>query len=1019
MKQLSFLPDTATFPNAADADRAQRGVEQWLEAVERASDPALSESAHDLVNDAAGKALLAALFGNSPYLTRLVVNDPAYFRDLLQRGPGDCCAMVMADIRRLTAPPADQTESAPAYPSTDEIMAALRIAKSRAALAIGLADIANIWPLERVTGALSLLAEASLSTVVTHLLREGAARGEVALRHADDPERDSGFVVLALGKLGACELNYSSDIDLMVLFDEEQITYTGSQSPQQFFVRLTRTMVKMMEERTQHGYVFRTDLRLRPDPGATPVAVSMLAAEMYYESMGQNWERAAMIKARPVAGDKEAGQGFLSRLRPFLWRKNLDFAAIQDIHSIKRQINAHRGGEKIAVAGHNVKLGRGGIREIEFFAQTQQLIWGGREPRLRTQGTCETLDALVAVGRVTADAARQLKEAYAFLRRVEHRIQMVEDRQSHTIPADPEGVRQLAVFLGYPDTAAFTTALLGHLGRVEKLYGELFEEAPSLGGPGSLVFTGTEDDPETLKTLAGMGFKDGSAISAVIRGWHHGRYRAMRSARARELLTELMPSLLTALGQTTNPDAAFMNFDEFLKRLPAGVQLLSLFHVNRGLLTLLAEIMGSAPRLATYLSANPSLLDAVLSEGFEETLPNAAALAEELDTRLRQARDFEDILEITRRFANDHKFRVGIQTLRTRIDVDAQGAALADIADTVLRRIFIEVSKDFARQNGTVQDGKMCILALGKLGARALAENSDLDLVFVYDMPDVATLSSGPKTLPVSTYYARLSQRLISALSVPTAEGKLYEVDIRLRPSGNAGPVAASLEAFRLYHAESAWTWEHMALTRARIVTGGGNLPERLEAVIRETLTRPRESSRVLADVADMRERLERSHPGDSLWDVKYLRGGLIDVEFIAQCLELRHAHAQPEVLSASTGEALAKLADTGHLPQDDARLLITAERLWRALLGMLRLTVAGTLDEDQAPPGLKMALAKAAGEENFDSLKQLMQRTAHTVFAIFNRVIADPARRMSDGAVRAPEGSAHRPVPSEEEPKP
>lgn len=1003
MKQLAFLPDPALLPKAADPERAGRGIEQWLEAVERAADPALSTFAQDLVNDDGGKALLAALFGNSPYLTRLIVNDPAYFSDLLQRGPGDCCAMLIADIRRLGATPA---EGVPA-PSTDEIMAALRIAKARAALAIGLADIASLWPLERITGALSLVAEQSLSTVVSHLLRDGAARGEITLAHSDDPERESGFVVLALGKLGARELNYSSDIDLMVLFDEEVVHYTGSQSPQQFFVRVTRAMVKMMEERTQHGYVFRTDLRLRPDPGATPVAVSMLAAEIYYESMGQNWERAAMIKARPVAGDKEAGQGFLSRLRPFLWRKSLDFAAIQDIHSIKRQINAHRGGEKIAVAGHNVKLGRGGIREIEFFAQTQQLIWGGREPRLRTQGTCETLDALVAVGRVTPDAAQQLKEAYGFLRQVEHRIQMVEDRQSHSIPNDPEGVRQLGVFLGFPDTDAFTAALLGHLGRVEKLYGELFEEAPSLGGPGSLVFTGTEDDPETLKTLAGMGFKDGSSISAVIRGWHHGRYRAMRSSRARELLTELMPSLLTALGQTAHPDAAFMNFDEFLKRLPAGVQLLSLLYANPGLLTLIAEIMGSAPRLATYLSANPSLLDAMLGQGFEESLPDADALAEELDTRLGQARDFEDILEITRRFANDHKFRVGIQTLRARIDIDAQGAALADIADTVLRRMAVEVAKDFARQHGVVPGGSMSILAQGKLGARALAENSDLDLVFVYDMPDVTVLSNGQKTLPVSTYYARLSQRLISALSAPTAEGKLYEVDIRLRPSGNAGPVATSLDAFRLYHAESAWTWEHMALTRARIVTGDGDLPDRLATVIRDTLTRPREPDRLLVDVADMRERLERSHPGDSLWDVKYLRGGLIDVEFLAQYLELRHGHDAPQVLSASTGEALAQLAAAGHLAADDAQCLITAERLWRALVGMLRLTVAGPLDEEQAPPGLKLALAKAAGVENFDSLKQLMQRTAHSVFAIFNRVIADPARRISGGGIRAPEGSA------------
>ena len=435
MQHLAFLPDPGSLPKATDVDRAERGLQQWLEAAERAAEPELGQFAQDFAKLEAGKALLAGIFGNSPYLTHLIINDPAYFRDLLRRGPDDSMAATLQEIRSFCAPPAAGENKSPL--TTEELKAALRRAKSRAALAIGLADIGGLWPLERITGALSDVAEQSLATVVSHLLREGASRGDIALAHPEDPARDSGYVVLALGKLGARELNYSSDIDLIVMFDEERMDYRGSQSAQQFCVRLTQNMVKMMEERTQLGYVFRTDLRLRPDPGATPIAVAMHAAEIYYESMGQNWERAAMIKARPVAGDLAAGRGFLLHLRPFLWRKNLDFAAIQDIHSIKRQINAHRGGEKIAVAGHNVKLGRGGIREIEFFAQTQQLIWGGREPSLRTQATCETLDALVAIGRINKQTAAQLKDAYGFLRRLEHRIQMVDDRQTHSIPSDP------------------------------------------------------------------------------------------------------------------------------------------------------------------------------------------------------------------------------------------------------------------------------------------------------------------------------------------------------------------------------------------------------------------------------------------------------------------------------------------------------------------------------------------------------------------------------------------------------
>jgi len=998
MEQLAFLPDPASLPKAADREAASRGCDQLRDAAaqsdDRGDEPTLKSFVEDLIADARGAALCDAFFGNSPFLTQAILADPEDFRRLLADGPDARCAAALADA------------TAAADGSADDLMAALRRAKRRSALAIAAADIAGAWPLERVTAALSELAERTLSLVVAHLLRAAAARGEIGLKNPDAPEQGSGFTVLGLGKLGARELNYSSDVDLFVLFDEETMDYRGAQSPQQFAVRLARDMVRMMEERTQHGYVFRTDLRLRPDPGATPLAVSMLAAEIYYESMGQNWERAAMIKARTVAGDRAVGDAFIASLRPFIWRKNLDFAAIQDIHSIKRQINAHRGGEKIAVAGHNVKLGRGGIREIEFFAQTQQLIWGGRDPRLRSRPTCETLDALVAVGRVQAETAAELKDSYVFLRRVEHRLQMIEDHQTHSLPESDEALRHVAVFLGYDGTEAFAAALTMHLSRVEKHYGELFEEAPDLSGDtgGSLVFTGTEDDPETLKTLGEMGFKDGSAISAVVRAWHHGRYRATRSARARELLTELMPRLLTALGKTANPDAAFLNFDEFLKRLPAGVQLFSLFHANPELLGLVAEIMGSAPRLAAYLSGNPSLLDAVLTEGFEDAIPGSEALSADLDSRLEQARDFEDVLEISRRFANDNKFRVGLQTLRARIDADSQGAALANIADALIARLYREVSRDFARVHGSLPGGEMAVIAMGKLGGQALAENSDLDLVFVYDAPDMEARSTGDKPLGASLYYLRLGQRLLSALSVPTSEGKLYEVDMRLRPSGNSGPLAASLTAFAQYHAEAAWTWEHMALTRARLIAGEPALRARLEGEIRDILTRPRDPERLLTDVDDMRQRLHRARPAASVWDVKDRRGGLIDVEFTAQYLQLRHGHDRPEILSVATGAALAHATEIGALDRADAEVLIQADRLWRTILGMLRLTVAGSFIEIQAPAGLKAALAAAAGAADFDALKQRMAETATKVQAIFRNVIEDPAQRAVGAPPRPPE---------------
>jgi glutamate-ammonia-ligase adenylyltransferase len=995
MEQSHFLADPTSLPKAADGERAALGVERWREAAASADEPGLTEFAQGLSDDAGGRALLEAVFGNSPYLTQAILLNPGFFRRLLGDGPD-------ATFRTLRQELADETSPAgQGDGETARIMAALRTAKSRTALLIALADITGAWSLEQVTEALSAFAGEALSIVTAHLLGKNAAAGEIKLSHPDDPERDSGFIVLGLGKLGASELNYSSDVDLIVLYDHEKALYTGSQSPQQCFVRIARELVRMMEERTGEGYVFRTDLRIRPDPGATPLAISTLAAETYYESMGQNWERAAMIKARPVAGDLSAGEEFLGHLRPFLWRKSLDFAAIQDIHSIKRQINAYRGGQRIDAPGYDVKLGRGGIREIEFFAQTQQLIWGGREPSLRGNRTTEVLEALRDAGRIAPQTAAEMTASYRFLRTVEHRLQMTEDRQTHTLPEQARQFEALAVFLGYEGAQAFTDAMVENIGRVEKTYGALFKEAPSLGGPGNLVFTGTEDDPDTLDTLAKMGFTNGAAVSAAIRGWHHGRYRATRSARARELLTELMPTLLDALGKTTNPDAAFMNFDAFLKGQPAGVQLLSLLNANPGLLDLLAEVAGSAPRLAAYLTANPSLLDGVLSAGFFDIPPGGEVLSGYLAGALEQARDFEDVLEISRRWTNDRKFQVGVQIMRNNIDADGAGVALADIAETVLASLFATVREEFAGHHGDFGDGAMAVVGLGKLGGRELTENSDLDLLFVYDNPRGLEQSDGQRPLAVSKYFARLSQRLISALSALTSEGRLYEVDMRLRPAGNAGPIASSFEGFGKYQREAAWTWEHMALTRARVVAGGEVLTARLEAAIGEILTASRDEAKLVVDVADMRERLERGHPPGPIWDIKYFRGGLIDVEFIAQYLQLRHAHQEPGVLSTATVGALERLGDAGFLEADTARFLIGANRLWRNVQGVLRLTVAGTFDEADAPVGLKTTLARAAGASSFAALKDEMAATAEKVRALFTELIEEPAKNAPGGEER------------------
>ena len=980
---VTIVPDPDRLPRPGDPGSAALGLQRWAEAGERAGDPDLLLFTRNTAEDARIRRLLDAIFGNSPFLSQCLISDPAFARQLFDDGPTATFDRILADIA-VEAPPSSATAT---------VMAVLRRARRRAALAVGCADIAGLWPLEQIMAALSRFADTALQTAAAHLLHDGHAAGEIELPRPDEPESGSGFIVLGMGKLGARELNYSSDIDLILLFDGERVKYRGARSPQQFFVRLARQMVRLLEERTSDGYVFRTDLRLRPDPGSTPPVLSTLAAKTYYESTGQNWERAAMIKARPVAGDREAGAAFLAYLRPFIWRKNLDFAAIQDIHSIKRQINAVRGGQRIAVAGHNVKLGRGGIREIEFFAQTQQLIWGGRDPSLREPRTCEALRRLAAAGHIEAEVPAELEEAYRFLRTVEHRLQMIDDQQTHEVPDDPARLEAFARFMGFADGDAFAAALSGRLHRVEDHYAALFEEAPDLAGPGTLVFTGGEDHPDTLRTLSELGFRQPATVSAVVRAWHHGRYRALRSTRAKELLTELMPALLNAFAKTLDPDAAFLRFNDFLSGLPAGVQLLSLLYTNPALLELVAEIMGSTPRLADTLARYPILFDAVLTADFFDEPPDAATLAAEFEDALKQARDFQDVLDILRRQVNDRLFQLGVHILRRRITPDMAGPALSDIADTALRTLYPRQEAEFARQHGRMPGGDMAVVALGKLGGREVTIGSDLDLLFVYRCDEGP--SDGPKPLATIPYFTRLGQRFLGAVTSPTGEGTLYEVDMRLRPSGNAGPLATSLEAFLKYHEEAAWTWERMALTRARVVVAGDILRDGLEDAIRHVLAAPRDAAALLRDVAAMRARIERDRPPAGPWDVKNLRGGLVDVEFLVQYLQLRHAHDRPEVLAPNTADALGRLCRAGVLDTGTGDTLTAALHLWRNVQGVLRLSVGETFDETAVSEGSRAFVASVCGRESFEALKEEILDTAVTCHAIFRRLVEEPAAEL------------------------
>ena len=985
MKLLSHLsPDGEGLPEPADERRLALGFGAWQEALAPTQgDPAL-DAARRWSTTPRGKRLLRSIFGNSPFLSDAAVKEWAFLTRLVEEG-ADPLFVEIADAIEL---PADLGED------TAALMRRLRVAKRRVALVAAVAELVGAWSLDQQTAALSRFADGALGAALRHLLRQAVTRGSIGLASIDEPERDSGLIVLGVGKLGGCELNYSSDIDLILLYDPTRARISTRDGIQSLFVRMARDLGRILDERTSDGYVFRTDLRLRPDPGSTPLTLSVAAALAYYESVGQNWERAALIKARTVAGDRVAGQHFLREIEPFIWRKSLDFAAIQDIHSIKRQINAYRGGGRIAVEGHDIKTGRGGIREIEFFAQTQQLIWGGRLRELRTGSTCEALRRLASTGRIYPATAAELIDNYRFLRRLEHRLQMVEDAQTHMLPPDRAGIARIGVFLGYPQTDAFVADLLRHLSSVERHYAELFEQAPSLSGPGNLVFTGVEDDAETLHTLSWLGFAEPATVAALVRSWHHGRLRATRSQRAREILTELVPQLLRIFGATPHPDTALLRFDQFLSRLPAGVQLFSLFHANPGLLELVAEIMAGAPRLAEQLAQRPALLDAVLTEGFFAPPPGPNAFAADLGQVLGGARDYEETLDALRRWAGERRFQVGVQLLRRALDGRQAGEVLADIAETALTALLPTVEAEFARRHGRVQGSMFAAIGMGRLGSREMTLASDLDLILIYDVPPGSETSDGPHPLPVASYYARLSQRLIGAITAPTAEGRLYEVDMRLRPSGASGPIASNLAGFARYQRESAWTWEHMALTRARPVGGDPALCVQIADAIGAVLGAKRDARRLLVDVADMRRRIADENPRPTRWDLKNRRGGLIDLEFIVQYLVLREAASSPQLLCRSTEQALRALGAAGVLPPQAQQELLDALALLRQVHALLTLLRGGLSEEEALSEVDAATVARCAGAVDFARLDADISAAAGRVRGWYRRLIEKPARR-------------------------
>jgi glutamate-ammonia-ligase adenylyltransferase len=914
---------------------------------------------------------LRPVFAASPYLGALAARSPERLhRTLALPANGHLESLLNAAAAASSAPDLEQAG------------ATLRRLKGDLHLLTALADLGGVWTLEQVTCALSRFADVSVEGALTAVARAEKAKGRLLVFDDEDRGPVPGLFCLALGKHGAFELNYSSDIDISIFYEPDRLPVAADVDPQTEAVRLTKALASLLQDRTAQGYVFRVDLRLRPDPSSTPPAMPVEAALIYYEAAGQNWERAAMIKARSCAGDRHAAAAFLDDLRPFIWRRALDYAAIADIHAIKRQIHVHHVDERLSAPGHNLKLGAGGIREIEFFAQTQQLILGGRTLGLRSRGTVEALKALADTGHTPSDVADELVAAYRELRRLEHRVQMIADEQSHTLPEADDARRPIAALAGFKDLALFDAAAAAIFRQVNLRCGELFaEDEPLSSRFGSLVFTGVEDDPETLATLTHMGFSQSAQVSATIRGWHHGRIAATRTERGRELFTRLAPRLLEAAHASGAPDAAFNRFGDFFARLPSGVQLQSLFLARPSLFELVVQVMAFAPQLADTLARQPATLDALLDANFFAPI-EAEAVAAALNQAVEAAAGFEAAMGAARRAHREQAFRIGVQVMSGAADADQAGRAFAALADACIRVLAPTALAETERLGGAFS-GQVAVVALGKTGSREMTVSSDLDLMTVYlsDAPDSVSAEKG---WGAEAFYARFTQRLITALSAPTADGGLYTVDLQLRPSGRAGPVAVSLTAFETYYAGEAETWEAMALSRARAVWATTpNFARRAEAAIEAALRRPRDIRVAARDVRAMRALMLKERPPIGRWDLKLSPGGLVDIEFAAQFLQLRHGAAGGP-LYAGTARALSAMREAGLADLGALEALIDAWRLQQNLSQVLKLALGDGGDPAAEPDPLRALLARVGGVMDFAELEKALaqaKRNAHAAF--------------------------------------
>ncbi|QMW23898.1 bifunctional [glutamine synthetase] adenylyltransferase/[glutamine synthetase]-adenylyl-L-tyrosine phosphorylase [Sandaracinobacteroides saxicola] len=863
---------------------------------------------------------------HSPFLRGLIRRETALLDTLTTDGPEAALTTALARLD-------------PAHP-----LPSVRHARAGVALTVALADLAGLWPLETVTAALTRFADSALDAAIT----------------AAFAERDSspaGLAALALGKMGSHELNYSSDIDLIFIHDPDTLPRRPTEEPGEAAVRLVRRIAAILSERTADGYALRVDLRLRPDPDSTPASLALNAALHYYQSQALAWERLAFIRARAAAGDTALGRAFLTDIEPFVWRRTLDFSAIADIRDVSHRIRDHYSEGQKPGPGYDLKRGRGGIREIEFFAQIHQLIFGGRDDSLRAPATLDALPALAAAGRITSDDATTLADAYRRLRTLEHRLQMLDDAQTHSIPRLAAARAAVAGLAGAPHWRALESALLPLTRTVSRAYDRLVAE------DGDRKPRLPHDSDALDRWLAKARLADPPLVRSLLAGWRAGRPRALRAPEARRSFEILLPTLLPAVARGKQGRAGLLRLDSFIRALPSGVQFWGLLSAHPPLVTLLARLLTATPLLADALARDPGLIDTLLDP--PPPLPGPAEAQAELALATRNL-DGEALLDRVRRWAAERRFLLGVRLLDAAIDPLDAAATLAAIADAAVLRLADAASARFAARHGRCAGCHLVILALGRWGGQALTAQSDLDLVLLFS-GDFRRESDGPAPLSATAWFNRLGQRLIADLSVATAAGRLFDIDTRLRPSGAQGLLAVSLDSFAAYQSAEAESWEHMALTRARPLGADAAAVAAAQAMIDTIVAQPRDPATLPREAMAMRREIARHKPAAGPWDLKLMRGGLVDLEFIVQTRALLRGAPIPPQLDRAIAAVAPELAD--------------AHGVLMRLLVLLRLVMpAGDGAAPSAATGL--LLARALGLPGFAAVKSALTLARQQVLA-------------------------------------